>query len=467
MKSSKELFLNYTFILFNTGLGCGKAQSIKRGGTADILPSYALFLYLILGGIMIYTYDKEYNDVFTELVERGYFEAATDEAELKEKLKDEKLTFYCGFDATADSLTVGHLIQIMVMIRMQNYGHKPIALLGGGTTMIGDPSGRSDMRMVMSEETIKHNAESFYKQFQRFLEFGEDAAIIDNNKNWLLDLNFVEFLRDVGSEFLVNEMIKKDAYKNRMAAGGLTFFEFSYMLLQSYDFLELYRRHNCVLEIGGSDQWSNIIGGVDLVRKKEDAKAYGMTFSLLTTADGVKMGKSQKGAVWLDAEKTSPYELFQYMRNVDDRDVEKFLLQLTFLPTEECKRLGSASDASEINHAKEVLAFEVTKLIHGEEKAKEALDAAKALFVGKGNEDAMPTTEIAKADLPIGLLQLMTNVGLTKSNGEARRLVKQGGVSVNDEKISDASFEITEDLFEDNKIIIKKGKKNFHRVLLV
>lgn len=416
---------------------------------------------------MIYTYDKEYNDVFTELVERGYFEAATDEAELKEKLKNEKLTFYCGFDATADSLTVGHLIQIMVMIRMQNYGHRPIALLGGGTTMIGDPSGRSDMRMVMSEETIKHNAESFYKQFQRFLEFGEDAAIIVNNKNWLLDLNFVEFLRDVGSEFLVNEMIKKDAYKNRMAAGGLTFFEFSYMLLQSYDFLELYRRHNCVLEIGGSDQWSNIIGGVDLVRKKEDAKAYGMTFSLLTTADGVKMGKSQKGAVWLDAEKTSPYELFQYMRNVDDRDVEKFLLQLTFLPTKECKRLGSASDASEINHAKEVLAFEVTKLIHGEEKAKEALDAAKALFVGKGNEDAMPTTEIAKADLPIGLLQLMTNVGLTKSNGEARRLVKQGGVSVNDEKISDASFEITEDLFEDNKIIIKKGKKNFHRVLLV
>jgi len=415
---------------------------------------------------MIYTYDKEYDDVFTELVKRGYFEAATDESELKEKLKNEKLTFYCGFDATADSLTVGHLIQIMVMIRMQNYGHKPIALLGGGTTMIGDPSGRSDMRMVMSEETINHNAESFYKQFQRFLEFGEDAAIIDNNKNWLLDLNFVDFLRDVGSEFLVNEMIKKDAYKNRMAAGGLTFFEFSYMLLQSYDFLELYRRHNCVLEIGGSDQWSNIIGGVDLVRKKEDAKAYGMTFSLLTTADGIKMGKSQKGAVWLDEEKTSPYELFQYMRNVDDRDVEKFLLQLTFLPTAECKRLGAAKDASEINHDKEVLAFEVTKLIHGEEKAKEALDAAKALFAGKGNEDAMPTTEIAKADLPIGLLQLMTNVGLTKSNGEARRLVKQGGVSVNDEKISDTSFEITEDLFEDNKIIIKKGKKNFHRILI-
>ena len=415
---------------------------------------------------MKFTYEKEYDNVFDELVDRGYYEQATDEAELKEKLKNESMTFYCGFDATADSLTVGHLIQIMVMIRMQNYGHKPIALLGGGTTLIGDPSGRSDMRKVMTEETIDHNANSFYQQFQRFLEFGDDAATVVNNKDWLTELKFLEFLRDVGNEFLVNEMIKKDAYKNRMAAGGLTFFEFSYMLLQSYDFLELYRRHDCTLEIGGSDQWSNIIGGVDLVRKKEDAKAYGMTFSLLTTADGVKMGKSQKGAVWLDGEKTSPYELFQYMRNVDDRDIEKFLLQLTFLPTEECRKLGSKTEAADINHAKEVLAFEVTKLIHGEEAAKEALDAAKALFAGKGNEDAMPTTEISKEDLPMGLLQLMTNVGLTGSNGEARRLVKQGGVSVNDEKITDVGLEISEDLFEDNKIIIKKGKKNFHRVLL-
>ena len=415
---------------------------------------------------MKFTYDKEYNNVFDELVDRGYYEQATDEAELKEKLKNESMTFYCGFDATADSLTVGHLIQIMVMIRMQNYGHKPIALLGGGTTLIGDPSGRSDMRKVMTEETIDNNADRFYQQFQRFLEFRDGAAQVENNKKWLTELKFLEFLRDVGNEFLVNEMIKKDAYKNRMAAGGLTFFEFSYMLLQSYDFLELYRRHNCTLEIGGSDQWSNIIGGVDLVRKKEEAKAYGMTFSLLTTADGVKMGKSQKGAVWLDAEKTSPYELFQYMRNVDDRDVTKFLLQLTFLPTEECKKLGSKTEAADINHAKEVLAFEVTKLIHGEEAAKEALDAAKALFAGKGNEDAMPTTEISKEDLPIGLLQLMTNVGLTGSNGEARRLVKQGGVSVNEEKVTDVGLEISEDLFEDNKIIIKKGKKNFHRILL-
>lgn len=415
---------------------------------------------------MKFTYEKEYDNVFDELVARGYYEQSTNEEELKKKLKNESVKFYCGFDATADSLTVGHLIQIMVMMRMQNYGHKPVALLGGGTTLIGDPTGRSDMRQVMTVEKINHNAECFYKQLQRFLDFSDGEATMLNNIDWLLELKFLEFLRDVGSEFLVNEMLKKDAYKNRMAAGGLTFIEFSYMLLQSYDFLKMYRDDGVSLETGGSDQWSNIIGGVDLIKKHENGEAYGMTFSLLTTADGVKMGKSQKGAVWLDAEKTSPYELFQYMRNVDDRDVTKFLLQLTFLPTEECKRLGSATEAADINHAKEVLAFEVTKLIHGEEAAKEALDAAKALFAGKGNEDAMPTTEISKEDLPMGLLQLMTNVGLTGSNGEARRLVKQGGVSVNDEKITDVGMEISEDLFEDNKIIIKKGKKNFHRILL-
>lgn len=416
---------------------------------------------------MKFQYPKEYDNVFDELVDRGYFEQATDESELKEKLKNESLTFYCGFDATADSLTVGHLIQIMVMMRMQNYGHRPIALLGGGTTMIGDPSGRSDMRMVMTKERINHNAECFYKQFTRFLDFGdgEGQAIVANNADWLLNLNFVDFLRDVGSQFLVNEMLKKDAYKNRMEK-GLTFFEFSYMLLQSYDFLELYRRYGCSLQIGGSDQWSNIIGGYDLVKKHEEDKVYGMTFKLLTTADGVKMGKSQKGAVWLDEEKTSPYELFQYMRNIDDRDVEKFLLMLTFLPTEECKKLGSATDAKEINHAKEVLAFEVTKLIHGEEKAKEALDAARALFSGKGDESAMPTTELEKSDLPMGLLNLLTNVGLTKSNGEARRTIKQGGLSINDEKITDPSLEVSEDLFEDDQIIIRKGKKNFHKVVL-
>ena len=416
---------------------------------------------------MKFTYEKEYDNVFDELVDRGYYEQATNEEELKKLLKEESVKFYCGFDATADSLTVGHLIQIMVMMRMQNYGHRPVALLGGGTTLIGDPSGRSDMRKVMTEEMIDHNAECFYNQFQRFLDFSEDGATMLNNKDWLLDLNFVEFLRDVGSEFLVNEMIKKDAYKNRMAAGGLTFFEFSYMLLQSYDFLKMYREDGVKLEMGGSDQWSNIIGGVDLIKKHENGQAYGMTFSLLTTADGVKMGKSQKGAVWLDEKKTSPYEMYQYMRNVDDRDVEKFLLQLTFLPTEECRKLGSAKDAAEINKAKEILAYEVVKLVHGKEKADEAIAAAKALFTGKGDESAMPTTQIAKSDLPKGLLILMTETGLSKSNGEARRIIKQGGVSINDEKVADPSIEVTEDLFEDGRIIIKKGKKNFHKVELI
>ena len=416
---------------------------------------------------MKFTYEKEYDNVFDELVDRGYYEQATNEEELKKLLKEESVKFYCGFDATADSLTVGHLIQIMVMMRMQNYGHRPVALLGGGTTLIGDPSGRSDMRKVMTEEMIDHNAECFYNQFQRFLDFSEDGATMLNNKDWLLDLNFVEFLRDVGSEFLVNEMIKKDAYKNRMAAGGLTFFEFSYMLLQSYDFLKMYREDGVKLEMGGSDQWSNIIGGVDLIKKHENGQAYGMTFSLLTTADGVKMGKSQKGAVWLDEKKTSPYEMYQYMRNVDDRDVEKFLLQLTFLPTEECRKLGSAKDAAEINKAKEILAYEVVKLVHGKEKADEAIAAAKALFTGKGDESAMPTTQIEKSDLPKGLLILMTETGLTKSNGGARRIIKQGGVSINDEKVGDPSIEVTEDLFEDGRIIIKKGKKNFHKVELI
>lgn len=416
---------------------------------------------------MKFTYEREYDSVFDELVDRGYFEQATDVEELKEKLKNESMTFYCGFDATADSLTVGHLIQIMVMMRMQNYGHTPIALLGGGTTMIGDPSGRSDMRMVMTEEMINHNADCFYKQFTRFLEFGdgEGKAIVDNNANWLLNLNFIDFLRDVGSNFLVNEMLKKDAYKNRMEK-GLTFFEFSYMLLQSYDFLELYRRHHCTLQIGGSDQWSNIIGGYDLVKKHENDKVYGMTFKLLTTADGVKMGKSQKGAVWLDEEKTSPYDLFQYMRNIDDRDIEKFLLMLTFLPTEECRELARKTDAKDLNHAKEVLAFEVTKLIHGEEKALQALDAAKALFSGKGDESAMPTTEIEENKLPMGLLALLTEIGLTKSNGEARRTIQQGGLTINDEKITDPSLEISSENFEDGKMIIKKGKKNFHKLVL-
>ena len=412
-------------------------------------------------------YKKEYDNVLDELIDRGYYDASTDEESLRKLLSEESVPFYIGFDATADSLTVGHFIQIMVMMRMQAYGHVPIALLGGGTTMIGDPSGRSDMRMVMTKERIDHNAECFYNQIRRFITFDDGKAFLRNNKDWLLDLNFLNFMREVGIHFNVNEMIKKDAYKNRMAAGGLTFFEFAYMLLQSYDFLVLYRENNCHLELGGSDQWANIIGGVELIRKSEgpEAKAFGMTFKLLTTADGKKMGKSMKGAVWLDENKTSPFDLFQYMRNVDDRDVKKFLLQLTFLPKAECDELGSYTD-ERINKSKEILAYEVTKLVHGEEKAKEAMEASHALFSKGQNHENMPTTEIELSDDSefIGILSLLTASKLTASNGEARRLVQQGGIAIDDEKITDPKFEISYETLR-NGITIKKGKKIYLKVV--
>ena len=428
----------------------------KKGGTTISRPFTVLGLFFI-GGFM------EYKNIFEELVDRGYFEQATYEDELKELLSKERVKFYIGFDATADSLTIGHFIQIMVMKRMQNYGHIPIALLGGGTTMIGDPSGRSDMRMVMTEEQINYNAKRFFEQLSRFIDFTDGNAIIENNKDWLLDLNFIKFMKEVGVHFSVNKMLTCDAYKNRMEK-GLTFFEFSYMLMQSYDFLYLYRKHGCKLQLGGSDQWSNILGGYDLVRKLEQDKVYAMTFKLLTTADGVKMGKSQKGAVWLDEEKTSPYELFQYMRNVDDRDVEKFLLMLTFLPTEKCRELGKYKD-ERINEAKEILAFEVTKIIHGEEKAQKALETARALFSGELLDENMPSTEIKKSDFEneeIGILDLIRTCGLSKSNGEARRLIEQGGISLNGEKVVDTNLKVSLNLEE---IVIKKGKKIYHRVI--
>lgn len=408
-------------------------------------------------------YKKEYDNVLDELKDRGYFDNATDQEGLREILKTPGEKFYIGFDATADSLTIGHFIQIMVMMRMQAYGHRPVALLGGGTTLIGDPSGRSDMRTVMTEERIDHNAQCFFNQLSRFLDFGEDGAIVMNNKDWLLKLDYLPFMRDVGVYFNVGEMIKKDAYKNRLAAGGLTFFEFSYMLLQSYDFLKLNREIGCRLQLGGSDQWANIIGGVDLIKKTENRQAYGMTFKLLTTADGVKMGKSMKGAVWLDEDKTSAYDLFQYMRNVDDRDVTKFLLQLTFLSKEKCLELGSRKDES-INEGKEVLAYEVTKLVHGEEKAKEALETSKSLF-GKGmDHENMPEARVEFEGDKIGLLNLLTQAGLTKSNGEARRLVNQGGISIDDEKASDPMLEISRADLEKG-ITVKKGKKVYLRVI--
>lgn len=401
-------------------------------------------------------YMFEHDNVFDELVERGYFEQATYEDELREMLEKEKVKFYIGFDATADSLTIGHFIQIMVMMRMQAHGHIPIALLGGGTTLIGDPSGRNDMRMLMTEEKIQHNAQKFSNQLSRFLDFGVGGAIIDNNANWLLDLNFLEFMREIGVHFSVNQMLTLESYKNRMEQ-GLTFFEFSYMLMQSYDYLVLYRKYGCKLQMGGSDQWSNILGGYDLVRKLEKDKVYAMTFKLLTTADGVKMGKSQKGAVWLDENKTTPYELFQYMRNVDDRDVEKFLLLLTFLPTDECRELGSL-EGEKINKAKETLAYEVTKLIHGKQKAQDALMTARNLFSNNVIDENMPTTEMVAADFEngVGLLHLLTSVGLTQSNGEARRLIGQNGISVNQEKCNDANRIIVLDDFKNEELILQK-----------
>lgn len=399
-----------------------------------------------------------------ELKERGYFDQATFEDELEELLEKEPVTFYIGFDATADSLTIGHFIQIMVMKRMQMRGHRPIALLGGGTTMIGDPSGRTDMRSMMTKEQIDANADKFAEQISRFIDFSDGKAIIDNNANWLLDLNFVDFMRDVGTEFNVSHMIAQDSYKNRLDE-GLTFFEMSYLLLQSYDFLHLYRKYDCKLQVGGSDQWTNILGGYELVKKKEDDKVYAMTFKLLTNADGQKMGKSMKGAIWLDKDKTSPFDLFQYMRNVDDRDVGKFLLQLTFVPTEECKKLGDLD--GDINKGKEVLAYEVTKAIHGEEEADKALEASKALFEGGVSSENMNTEEIDKSKFQegYGLLNLLKDLGLSQSNGEARNLIKQGGISLNGKQVEDPSKTVTMDDFENDELIIKKGKKTYLRLV--
>lgn len=404
------------------------------------------------------------SNVFDLLKERGYIDQVTFEDELKELLEKESVTFYIGFDATADSLTLGHFLQIMVMMHMQNAGHRPIALLGGGTTMIGDPSGKSDMRKVLTREFIDYNAGRFKMQLEKFLDFSDGKAVMDNNANWLLDLNYLDFMREIGVHFSVNKMLTMDAYKNRMEK-GLTFFEFGYMLMQSYDFLVLYRKYNCKLQLGGSDQWSNILGGYDLVRKLEEDKVYAMTFKLLTTAEGKKMGKTEAGTIWLDPEKTSPYDLYQYMRNVDDRDVEKFLALLTFLPMDEVRRLGSLKDA-EINKSKEVLAFEVTKIIHGEEEAQKAQNAARALFSGGVDADSIPTTDMDKKifEEGIGILDLLKTLGLTKSNGEGRRLVEQGGVTIDDVKVEAIDKTVTVDDFKDGKILIRKGKKIYHQV---
>ncbi len=403
-------------------------------------------------------------NVFDTLTERGYIDQVTFEEELKELLGNESVTFYIGFDATADSLTLGHFIQIMVMKHMQNAGHRPIALLGGGTTMIGDPSGKSDMRNVMTKEFIDHNASKFKLQFEKFLDFSPGKAIMENNADWLLDLNYLNFMREIGVHFSVNRMLTFDCYKNRLEQ-GLTFFEFGYMLMQSYDYLELFRKHNCKIQMGGSDQWSNILGGYELVRKLEGEKVYAMTFKLLSTASGVKMGKTEAGTIWLDPEKTPPYELYQYMRNTDDRDVEKFLSLLTFIPLEEVKRLG-ALEGSEINRAKEVLAFDVTRAIHGEEEAIKSEEAAKALFAGGADSESIPSTDMESSIFVegIGILDLLREVELIKTNGEGRRLIQQGGISIDDVKVEAIDRTITLEDFKDNKILLKKGKKVYHQI---
>lgn len=398
------------------------------------------------------------------LKERGFIQQLTHEPEITELLAKEKITFYIGFDPTADSLHVGHFLGLMVMAHMQRAGHRPICLLGGGTGSIGDPSGKSDMRRMMTRDEINHNIECFKKQMQRFIDFNDDKALMINNADWLLDLNYINLLREVGVHFTVNRMLSAECFKQRWER-GLSFFEFNYMIMQAYDFWELHNRHNCVMQMGGDDQWSNILAGVDLIRRKEAKPAFGLTFTLLTTSDGRKMGKTEKGALWLDPEKTSPYEFYQYWRNVNDADVEKCLALLTFLPMDEVRRLGALQDQA-INDAKKVLAFEVTKLVHGEAAAQQAQQAAEALFSGQGALDNAPTVEIAAGVLGGKALDILTDAGLFASKSEARRLITQGGLTVGETKVSDIEFLLTADLFTDNSLLIRKGKKNYYRLVL-
>lgn len=399
------------------------------------------------------------------LEERGYLKQQTHEG-LKELLAEKKVPFYIGFDPTADSLHVGHYVQLMVMAHMQQAGHLPIVLLGAGTTMVGDPSGKTDMRRVMSREEIAENTEKFRRQIGKFLDLSEGRALVVNNADWLLDLNYVDFLRDIGALFSVNRMLTAECYKSRLER-GLTFLEFNYMLMQAYDFLKLNQLYDCVLQIGGDDQWSNILAGADLIRRKEQKEAYGLTITLLLKSDGKKMGKTESGAVWLDPEKTSPYDFYQYWRNIDDADVKTCLSLLTFLPMAEVERLSSLQD-SEINEAKTVLAYEVTRQVHGEQAADEARKAAQALFGSGPQGGSIPTTalgrdELASHDKVIDLLML---TGLTKSRGEGRKLIKGGGVSVNGEKVTDEFAAVTPADFQDQAMMLKKGKKTFHKIML-
>ncbi len=403
-------------------------------------------------------------NVFDVLKARGLIAQTTHEEEIRELLGREKVTFYIGFDPTADSLHVGHFLQMVVMRHMQMHGHRPIALVGGGTGHVGDPSGRTDMRSMMTKETIDHNCECFKKQLSRVIDFSDDKAIMVNNADWLLDLNYIEFLRDIGSCFSVNKMLTAECFKQRLEK-GLSFLEFNYMLMQSYDFLMLNRKYGCKLELGGDDQWSNILGGIELCRRKDQTQTYGMTFTLLTNSEGKKMGKTAKGALWLDADKVSPYEFYQYWRNVDDADVIRFLRMLTFLPLEQIAELEKL-EGQELNEAKKILAYELTKTVHGKDEADKAKSGAEAVFGGSSDMSNMPSSTVSPEDIgeQIAILDLLTSVSLIPSKAEGRRLIQQGGLSVNGEKITDTSFAVTADMLSGDGIVIKKGKKVFHRI---
>ena len=404
--------------------------------------------------------------IYDELVARGLIAQVTDEEEIKELINNGKAVFYIGFDPTADSLHVGHFMALCLMKRLQMAGNRPIALIGGGTGHIGDPSGRTDMRSMMTSEQIQHNCDCFKEQMSKFIEFGESKAMMVNNADWLLKLNYIDVLREVGPCFSVNNMLRAECYKQRMEK-GLSFLEFNYMIMQSYDFYHLFKEYGCNMQFGGDDQWSNMLGGTELIRKKLGKDAYAMTITLLLNSEGKKMGKTVGGAVWLDPKKTSPYEFYQYWRNVGDKDVLKCIRMLTFLPLEEIDKMDSW-EGSQLNTAKEILAFELTKLVHGEEEAAKAQETARAIFSGAGNSDNMPSTTLSAdsfTDGNIGILDLMVSGGLAASKGEARRLVQQGGVSVDDEKISDPTYQIAKEKFESG-VVVKKGKKVFHKFVI-
>ena len=402
--------------------------------------------------------------VYDTLVERGYIAQCTNEEEVRKLLDEEKVTFYIGFDPTADSLHVGHYVALMVMSHLQKAGHRPICLVGGGTGTVGDPSGRTDMRQVLTDEVIEHNCNCFKKQMSRFIDFSDDKALLLNNGDWLRKLNYIELLREVGAHFSVNRMLSAECYKERWER-GLTFLEFNYMVMQAYDFYTLYQTHNNKIQLGGDDQWSNIIAGVELIRRKKGGSAYGLTLQLLTKSDGKKMGKTASGALWLDPEKTSPYDFYQYWRNIGDGDVEKCLARLTFLPMDEVRRLGAFKD-EKINEAKKILAYEVTKLVHGQDEADKAAQAAEALFGGAGNADSMPTVVVAKSKLGTKLLDVLAEGGVFESKGEGKRLITQNGVALNDNKVDSIEAVLNESDFVDGQAIVKKGKKKFYRLQL-